>query len=261
MAMKLNAAEKQADSIIRSFNRQIERAYKELGYNHTTTQNLVNLAKSMYGASNMKEMQIKFGVSSGQINKETGEVYSIPQIARNRKVLQDTLKAKALKAQTQYRSGQFKGQYKSMYDVTKSHQRAINRAIQNIIRDTSKGMPAGLPATPQGQSEIKQQIKKQLTKEAIQKQIQYDDLASEIFAAYEDAKDADETDEDLEPYRDFATSYHNNQTIDIDTLDEIAKARQQTLINKALTDEQVEDMLNDSTLGAFLDTFEEILPL
>ena len=39
MAMKMNAAEKANDSIIRAFNKQIENAYRKLGYNHTVTQN------------------------------------------------------------------------------------------------------------------------------------------------------------------------------------------------------------------------------
>ena len=58
MAMKLNAVEKANDSILRQYNSQIEKSVRQLGLNHTTTQNLINAAVQIFGAGNMKTMKI-----------------------------------------------------------------------------------------------------------------------------------------------------------------------------------------------------------
>lgn len=226
MAMKLNPAEKANDSIIRAYNKQIENAYRNLGYNNTVTQNLVNKAKSIFGANAMKGMKITAGYSTGQINKSTGEIYEIPQIQRNRANLANTMKAKALKAATQYTQGDRKGQYKHMYDVSKAYQKAINQARQNILKSMSaKTIQSKTP------KQIEKAIKKELTPDKIRRQITENDLASEIFAAYEEAK---EQGDDTEMYIEFAERYHNGDDMDFDLVNRIAEKRYETLAEKSL---------------------------
>lgn len=246
MAMKMTAAEKANDSIIRAFNKQIENAYRKLGYNHTVTQNLVNQAKSIYGAASMKEMKITAGYTAGQIDKTTGEIFGIPQINRNRENVSNGMKAKALKAATQYTAGNKKGQYKSMYDVTKSHQKAIEQVRQSIL----KGIPAGeiRSSTPK---QLEQRIKKELKPERIQKQIIENDLASEIFAAYEQAK---EDDGDLELYQDFARDYHDGKEIDYDLLSQINTARYESMLEKSLENPELTTGLTGDKLNEFLNS-------
>ena len=246
MAMKMTLAEKANDSIIRAFNKQIENAYRKLGYNHTVTQNLVNQAKSIYGASNMKEMKITAGYTAGQINKTTGEIFGIPQINRNRTNVSNGMKAKALKAATQYISGDKKGQFKSMYDVTKAHQKAIEQVRQSIL----KGIPAGeiRSSTPQ---QLEKRIRKELKPERIQKQIIENDLASEIFAAYEQAK---EDDEDLELFQDFARDYHAGKEIDYDLLSQINNARYESMLEKSLDNPDLTTGLTGDKLNEFLNS-------
>lgn len=246
MAMKMSTAEKSNDSIIRAFNKQIENAYRKLGYNHTVTQNLVNQAKSIYGAANMKEMKITAGYTAGQIDKTTGEIFGIPQINRNRANVSNGMKAKALKAATQYTAGNKKGQFKSMYDVTKAHQKAIEQVRQSIL----KSIPAGeiRSSTPK---QLEQRIKKELKPERIQKQIIENDLASEIFAAYEQAK---EDDDDLELYQDFARDYHVGKEIDYDLLSQINTARYESMLEKSLENPELTTGLTGDKLNEFLNS-------
>lgn len=246
MAMKMTPAEKANDSIIRAFNKQIENAYRKLGYNHTVTQNLVNQAKSIYGAQNLKEMKITAGYTAGQIDKTTGEIFGIPQINRNRANVSNGMKAKALKAATQYTAGNKKGQFKSMYDVTKAHQKAIEQVRQSIL----KSIPAGdiRSSTPK---QLEQRIKKELKPERIQKQIIENDLASEIFAAYEQAK---ENDDDLELYQDFARNYHDGKEIDYDLLSQINTARYESMLEKSLENPELTTGLTGDKLNEFLNS-------
>lgn len=246
MAMKMNAAEKANDSIIRAFNKQIENAYRKLGYNHTVTQNLVNQAKSIYGAANMKEMKITAGYTAGQIDKTTGEIFGIPQINRNRANVSNGMKAKALKAATQYTAGNKKGQFKSMYDVTKAHQKAIEQVRQSIL----KSIPAG-EIRSSSPKQLEQRIKKELKPERIQKQIIENDLASEIFAAYEQAK---EDDDDLEIYQDFARDYHDGKEIDYDLLSQINTARYESMLEKSLENPDLTTGLTGDKLNEFLNS-------
>lgn len=244
MAMKLNPAEKANDSVIRAFNKQIENAYRNLGYNHTVTQNLVNKAKSIYGASNMKEMSIKLGYGAGQLDYSTGEIHAIPQIQRNRANVSNTVKAKALKAATQYTQGDKKGQYKSMFDVSKAYQKAVKQARQNIL----KGIPNQTIKT-KTPKQIEREIKKQLTQDKIRKQILENDLASEIFAAYEEAK---ENGDDTELYEDFARNYHDGNDADYDLLEQIAQKRYEQMAARALENPETETGLTGDRLNAFL---------
>lgn len=244
MAMKLNTAEKANDSVIRAFNKQIENAYRNLGYNNTITQNLVNKAISIYGKSAMKEMKITIGFSANQIDKTTGEIYGIPQIQRNRANVANTTKAKALKAATQYTQGDRKGQYKSMFDVSKAYQKAIKQARQNIL----KGIPNQTIKT-KTPKQIEREIKKQLTQDKIRKQILENDLASEIFVAYEEAK---ENGDDTELYEDFARNYHDGNDTDYDLLAQIAQTRYEQMAARALENPETETGLTSDRLNAFL---------
>lgn len=244
--MKMNAAEKANDSIIRAFNKQIENAYRKLGYNHTVTQNLVNQAKSIYGAANMKEMKITAGYTAGQVDKTTGEIFGIPQINRNRANVSNGMKAKALKAATQYTAGNKKGQFKSMYDVTKAHQKAIEQVRQSIL----KSIPAG-EIRSSSPTQLEKRIKKELKPERIQKQIIENDLASEIFAAYEQAK---EEGDDLEIYQDFARNYHDGKEIDYDLLSQINTARYESMLEKSLENPELTTGLTGDKLNEFLNS-------
>lgn len=214
MAMKLNPREKLTDSTIRAFNKQIENAFKKLGVEHTVTQNLISTAKSIYGESN-----IKF--------KGTSE---IPQIMRNRKIVSDELKARALRATTKYTTGSKIGTYKAMYDVTRAYNKAKEQVRQSIIKSLPNEMIK--TKTPK---QLEKEIKKQITPERVREQIKENDLASEIFEAYKAAKD---NKEDTELYEEFAKNYHEGREIDYDLLDQIARRRFETLMEKTKLPEQ-----------------------
>lgn len=208
MAMKLNAVEKANDSILRQYNSQIEKSVRQLGINHTTTRNLINAAVQIFGADNMKTMKITRVLSESQLNKTTGEIYGIPQISRNRATLSQTTKAKELRAMTQYTRGELKGNYKALYDVSKQYQRAIKRAEQKIrmnIPDYIADMTTSNP------NAANQYVKSQLTQGAVNQQTLYDDLASEIFEAYEDAK---ESGDDTDDFETFAHGFHDKRKIE-----------------------------------------------
>ena len=261
MAMKMNAAEKANDSAIRAFNAQIEKAYKTLGANNTVTLNLINKARSVYGATNMKEMN------------RAGN--NIPQIARTRATVSNNTSAKALYQATHYTSGTRKGQYKSMYDATKAQQKAISQILQdtlkaqpnkNILRyNKRKNLLTALKGTNKTQNPIykraekqvkqfEKELKKNLTVANLENKIAENDLASEIFDAYAKAK---ENNEDTGLYEDFARDYHDGKEINYDLIQQIQDQRTQTLIEKAVQPD-LSNGLSSGELDNFFNGFEEI---
>lgn len=261
MAMKMNAAEKANDSTIRAFNAQIEKAYKTLGANNTVTQNLINKARSVYGASNMKEMN------------RAGN--NIPQIARTRATVSNNTSAKALYQATHYTSGTRKGQYKSMFDATKAHQKAISQILQDTLKvqpnkdisryNRRKNILTSLKGTATAQNPIYKRAEKQVKQfekalkknwniEQIQNKISENDLASEIFDAYAKAK---ENNEDTGLYEDFARDYHDGKEINYDLIQQIQDQRAQTLLEKAVQPD-LSNGLSSGELDGFFDDFVEI---
>lgn len=255
MAMKLNAQQKAADSAIRAFNAQIEKAYKTLGADNTITKNLVATAKSLYGAGGMREMKIRpHGVVGSIVNPVTGEVSPIPQIARNKANLNNAYKAKELKARTQYTTGSKKGQYKNMYDVTRAYQKAIKQVRQNILKD----MPTRYRRT-HTPKEIQREINRQMTSDKIQKQQLENDLASEIFAKYAAAQSNPDDDDDFEYLQMLANQYHaNGQQIPESDLWNIARNRSETYGNLTAPNNETgisADDLNNILQGGFEDIY------
>lgn len=203
MAMKMTAAEKQNDSIIRAYNSQIEKSVKQLGYYHTVTQNLINNAKLIFGENNIKQMTKK-----SRIDNITGNQVHIPQISRNRKTISTDM-AKKLQKETKTKTGT----YKNLYDVSKHYQKAIDNAIAqrraNIpdnlmkIKDINKRTKA-----------IKNYVNN-VTKQEIKNQINISDLISETFEQYRISK---ENGDDVTDYIEFANDYHSGNEVNQQTL-------------------------------------------
>lgn len=251
MAMKLNSSEKQADNFIRSLNKQIEKAYKDLGYNHPVTRNLVHTAKAIVGKDNIKYMSQK-SYKNNQTDMSTGEVHEIPQISRTRKALNAMTK-------TQYKVSPFngrryettalkdlQGQYytsrgiATRYDVTKAHQKAIEREMQRRrieYTNTHKG-------TGKKFFDEVDKYQRAFTEKELNKQLYFDVIASDIFEKYKHAKD--NGDEDIDDYIMFADMYNHGDNIeDFENIVQQAMVkRDETLHNMAYTDEQLEQELS-----------------
>lgn len=222
MAMKLSAVEKQNDSIIRTYNAQIEKAVKQLGYSNTITQNLINNAKIIFGETNMKQMTKK---SVKDI--ATGETVHIPQISRNRKTLSIN-KAKELQKETKTKYGT----YKNMYDVSKHYQNAIDKAIAK--------KRANIPQKFMEIKNIKDRTKaikkyvNNVTKTDINEQIMVNDLISEIFEKYNNAM---ENGENVDDYIEFANDFHSGKDINAVTLMNLkAKQFEKTILQNELSE-------------------------
>lgn len=236
MAMKLSAAEKQNDSIIRAYNTQIEKAVKQLGYSNTITQNLINNAKIIFGETNIRQMSKK---SVKDII--TGKTVNIPQISRNKKIL-STNKAKELQKETKTKTGT----YKNMYDVSKHYQNAIDKAIAkkrvNIpqkfieiknIKDRTKA--------------IKNYVNN-VTKSDINEQIMINDLVSEIFEKYNIAM---ESGENIDDYIEFANDFHSGKDINVETLMNLkSKQFENTILQNELSENYESEIGN---LSDFID--------
>lgn len=251
MAMKLNASEKQADNFIRSLNKQIEKAYKDLGYNHPVTRNLVHTAKAIVGKDNIKYMSQK-SYKNNQMDMSTGEVHEIPQISRTRKALNAltattkvfnqstghmTKTSKLEQIQKQYYTSQG---IATRYDVTKAHQKAIEREMQrrrveytNTHKGTGKKFFDEVDA-----------YQRAFTEKELNKQLYFDVIASDIFEKYKQAKD--NGDEDIDDYTMFADMYNHGDNIeDFENIVQQAMVkRDETLHNMAYTDEQLEQELS-----------------
>lgn len=229
MAMKLTASEKKADTILRQYNKQIEQAYRKLGYNHTVTKNLVNQARSIFGVDAFKDMKITSGYSVNQIDRATGEIYAIPQIKRNRTTLANLDKAKALQSATQYTKAQEKGMYKRMFDVSKAYNKAIEKANQHVRQNIPQDYYK-IPDIKKRTKQISDYVKKHTDDKEIRRQLLIDDLASEIFENYNSA-DESESPEYVQNMRDFANDYHAGKDFDLAQLEQLAQQRQNYLAN------------------------------
>ena len=239
MAMKMTAVEKQNDSIIRAYNRQIEKSVKQLGYWHTVTQNLINNAKLIFGENNIKQMSKK-----SRIDTITGNQIHIPQISRNRKTISTDM-AKKLQTETKTKTGN----YKNMYDVSKHYQKAID----NAIAQRRANIPDNLMQIKDINKRTKA-IKKyanNVTKQEIRNQININDLISETFEQYNMAK---ENGDDVTDYIEFANDYHNGNEINHETLLNLKKKQ----YGKQLELETTQYSTYDSDIGNLAD-FIDIL--
>lgn len=241
MAMKLNAREKSNDSIIRAYNAQIEKAYKTLGANHTTTRNLVSKAKSIFGAS-MRTAQMAVG--------------EVPQIKRNRATVTNNNAVKALQKETRYGKQTSKaGQILPMYDVTKAYQKAIQNVQKNILKNLPRDYRMKTPV-----KQLQKEINRLTTAGAISDQLLENDLASEIWEAYKAAKDKGE---DITEFKDFTNLFHSEgqkKALQQYTLESIAEKRNAALVEKALADPSLMDGITQEQFQQYMDGFEDLNP-
>lgn len=163
MAMKMDFGETAVDNVLRQYNSQLSKAYRQLGEKHTVSSNLVNNAISIYGKENIR------------FTKD-----GIPQIKRNRATVNMYTNAMRLKSETQYTQGAYKGKYKSMYDVSRAYQKAISqvqqRARNNIPQDIMK-----IKNLKDRANEIVKYIKKQTTKANIDRVLKVNDMIAELY--------------------------------------------------------------------------------
>ena len=255
MAMKLNAVEKANDSIIRQYNKQIEKSVRQLGFNNTITQNLINTATQIFGSNSMKVMKVTIGFSRNQTNENTGEIIGIPQISRTRATLSQTAKAKELRATTQYTRGELKGNYKSLYNVTKAYQKSIRLATQKIRANLPQNIIEQSKTNP---NVVNEYINANLTNESIQNQTNYDDLASEIFEAYEELKDLGDDTEEFEKFAHFYHDERNNYSDDA-LLNYIKEKRDELIRYKSKDERDEENYFAARDALGNLDEYEDIL--
>lgn len=208
MAMKMGVNEKTVDNVLRQYNSQMSKAYKQLGEKHTVSSNLINNAISIYGKENIR------------FTKD-----GIPQIKRNRTTVNMYTKAMKLKSESQYTQGEFKGNYKSMYDVTKAYQKAINQVRQQArnkvpsefmkIKDLKKRSIA-----------INKWINAQTTKANINRMLQINDMISEMYTQYNDDSD------DNELINQFANDFHaDTDNMNLDELEKYVTERYNQIYN------------------------------
>lgn len=249
MAMKLTAAEKATDSFIRQYNAQIEKAYRQLGANNTITRNLIHNARTMFGDVNMKTQKIK----AGHLDYKTGEVMEIPQISRTRKALAKagTFENKfsaisQLRNRTTYKTD--KGyNYKSMFDVTRKRNEIVKKANAQLKNEFMRLNPTANMALKENQKKFKDFQRTGLTREVIHFETLVNDMQSEIFEAYEIAK---EQGEDISEYQDFAFNYHeNNGNQNINRITEMYERRNATL--SSLTNSELTTNINNPALQEF----------
>lgn len=208
MAMKMGVNEKTVDNVLRQYNSQLSKAYKQLGEKHTVSSNLINNAISIYGEENIR------------FTKD-----GVPQIKRNRATVNMYTKAMKLKSESQYTQGEFKGNYKRMYDVTKAYQKAINQVLQQArnkvpaefmeIKDLKKRSTA-----------INKWINTQTTKSNINRMLKINDMISEMYTQYNDDND------DNELINQFANDFHTDtDSMSLDELEKYVKERYDKIYN------------------------------
>lgn len=264
MASKLTDAQKIADNAIRAFNKQIESAYRKLGYNHQVTRNLVSTARSIFGESNIKYADHSSTFNYGMVDRTTGEILSIPQISRGKKALDTySIKEKGEKRSklaelehiTSYRDKTNTKQYKHMFDVS----RAVSDATQRLELSRRAHIPTDIQEridnakTISEKNSILDGYVRHYSQADYQTQLDIDTIASDIFAKYHIAK---ERDEDITAYQEFGYQFNNSRPTsqdDIDILRDALLQRQVTLnhmetLNSQLDNETIIGLLSEYDL-------------
>lgn len=263
MASKLTAQQKTADNAIRAFNKQIETAYRKLGYNHQVTRNLVSTARSIFGESNIKYADRSATFNYGMVDRTTGEVLPIPQISRGKKALDAyNIKGKGSKRSklaelehvTSYRDKANNKQYKHMFDVSK----AVSEATQRLELSRRAHIPVEIQAqidnakTITEKNTILNSYVRHYSQSEYQTQLDIDTIAGDIFAKYHIAK---EHDEDITAYQEFGYQFNNSRPTtqdDIDILRDALLQRQVTL-NRM---ETLNDEINDNIILGLLSEYD-----
>lgn len=208
MAMKMGVNEKTVDNVLRQYNSQLSKAYKQLGEKHTVSANLVNNAISIYGEENIR------------FTKD-----GVPQIKRNRSTVNMYTKAMDLKSESQYTQGEFKGNYKRMYDVTKAYQKAINQVRQQA-RNKVPAVFMEIKDLKKRSAAINKWINAQTTKANINRMLKIDDMISEMYTQYNDDND------DNELLNQFANDFHTDtDSMNLDDLEKYVKERYDKIYN------------------------------
>lgn len=252
MAMKLTDAQKAVDSAIRSYNRQLEKAYNELGYDHTITRNLVSTARSIFGKDAIKAMDTKY-IDRKNIDYSTGEYHETIQIKRSKSILDKAIsenlidklnKATRFTNKTSDRSlDKYNGTYNRLYNVTLARNTAIEQLrmfhqahLPQSILDNMKGK-----SVAQKNDILQAYLKRVTTTDNIDMQIFYNDLASEVFAGYHQARDEIDNsyydyDEAFLKMQEFAQNYNANN-YDLNLLYEARRARDNWIYSQQYRDE------------------------
>ena len=208
MAMKMGVNEKAVDNVLRQYNAQLSKAYKQLGEKHTVSSNLINNAISIYGEENIR------------FTKD-----GVPQIKRNRSTVNMYTKAMDLKSESQYTQGEFKGNYKRMYDVTKAYQKAINQVRQQS-RNKVPDEFMEIKDLKKRSSAINKWINAQTTKANINRMLKINDMISEMYTQYNDDND------DNELINQFANDFHaDTDSMNLDELEKYVKERYDKIYN------------------------------
>lgn len=206
--MKMGVNEKTVDNVLRQYNSQLSKAYKQLGEKHTVSANLVNNAISIYGEENIR------------FTKD-----GVPQIKRNRSTVNMYTKAMDLKSESQYTQGEFKGNYKRMYDVTKAYQKAINQVRQQA-RNKVPAVFMEIKDLKKRSAAINKWINAQTTKANINRMLKIDDMISEMYTQYNDDND------DNELLNQFANDFHTDtDSMNLDDLEKYVKERYDKIYN------------------------------
>lgn len=252
MAMKLTEAQKAVDSAIRAYNRQIEKAYTELGYDHTVTRNLVSTARSIFGKDAVKTMETKY-IDRKNIDYSTGEYHETVQIKRNKSVLDNAIKnnlidqlnkaTKFKNTTTNRELDKYNGSYNRMYNVSMARNQAIDQLrmfhqahLPDHIKNAMKGK-----SVAQKNDILQNFLKRVTTQNNIDMQIIYNDLASEVFAGYHQARnEIDNSDYDFDEsflkMQEFAQNYNANN-YDLALLYEARRARDNWIYSQQYRDE------------------------
>lgn len=208
MAMKMGVNEKTVDNVLRQYNAQLSKAYKQLGEKHTVSSNLINNAISIYGEENIR------------FTKD-----GIPQIKRNRATVNMYTKAMNLKSESQYTQGEFKGNYKRMYDVTKAYQKAINQVRQQA-RNKVPAEFMEIKDLKKRSSALNNWINAQTTKANINRMLKINDMISEMYTQYNDDND------DNELINQFANDFHaDTDSMNLNELEKYVKERYDKIYN------------------------------
>lgn len=246
MPTKFTDAEKAIDSAIRAFNKQIENAYTKLGYDHTITRNLVSTARSIFGKDAVRTMSTKY-IDKKNIDYSTGEYHETIQVKRSKTVIQNAIKnghIEMLNKATRFKNttnnrdlDKYNGEYKSLYNVSQAYQKAIEQVRQYHTANLPQNVLDSMSGKSIAEKDkiLEAYLKLSLTDDNINMQLFYNDLSTEIFAAYnQERSEMDDDDDYTETFlkmQEFANSY-NSGDYNLALLFDARKARDNYLFSQ-----------------------------
>lgn len=204
-----------AEDKLRTANRQIVKAYKQLGENAQVTRNWASTIKAIFGEDAIRYNkdnipQIKTGK---KFLEEYNRKRQTHESARKETKLEELERRTRVVTSSKDKNGKSLKQWNRLYDVTKKRNEIYEKAHEKLRKEALKTEEIKEKKTIEEKTNyIDDYIKENLKEDMMKEFINFDELASELWGYYNAySKYSFLNDDDEKDYDDFVKMYHKNR--------------------------------------------------